>query len=89
MRGYKNFEGSPHPGDLRHRIQIGYTVNTINAIDAAGADLPALLQYYRSTPLYEQYAAESNAYTDHYEQENFLPQAFDALLRQRLAEAKR
>ena len=30
MRGYKNFEGSPHPGDLRHRIQIGYTVNTIN-----------------------------------------------------------
>ena len=30
MRGYKSFEGSPHPGDLRHRIQIGYTVNTIN-----------------------------------------------------------
>ena len=31
MRGYKNFEGSPHPGDLRHRIEIGYTVNKINA----------------------------------------------------------
>ena len=31
MRGYKNFEGSPHPGDLRHRIEIGYTKNTVNA----------------------------------------------------------
>lgn len=30
MRGYKNFESSPHPGDLRHRVEIGYTVNTIN-----------------------------------------------------------
>lgn len=30
LRGYKNFEGSPHPGDLRHRVQIGYTENTIN-----------------------------------------------------------
>lgn len=30
MRGYKSFDGTPHPGDLRHRIQIGYTKNTIN-----------------------------------------------------------
>ena len=30
MRGYKNFEGNPHPGDLRHRIEIGYTKNVIN-----------------------------------------------------------
>ena len=30
MRGYKNFEGSPHPGDLRHRIEIWRTENTIN-----------------------------------------------------------
>ncbi|MBO2517502.1 MAG: hypothetical protein CW338_09590 [Clostridiales bacterium] len=30
MRGYKNFEGSPHPGDLKHRIQIGYTENVVN-----------------------------------------------------------
>ena len=30
MRGYKNFEGTPHPGDLKHRIDIGYTVNEIN-----------------------------------------------------------
>ena len=30
MRGYKNFDGTPHPGDLKHRIQIGYTVNAIN-----------------------------------------------------------
>lgn len=30
MRGYKSFDGTPHPGDLRHRIQIGYTENTIN-----------------------------------------------------------
>lgn len=31
MRGYKNFDGTPHPGDLRHRIEIGYTTNEINA----------------------------------------------------------
>lgn len=31
MRGYKNFEGNPHPGELRHRIEIGYTENTVNA----------------------------------------------------------
>ena len=30
MRGYKNFEGNPHPGDLKHLIEIGYTVNTVN-----------------------------------------------------------
>ena len=31
MRGYKNFESSPHPGDLRHLVEIGYTENTVNA----------------------------------------------------------
>ncbi len=31
MRGYKNFEGNPHPGDLKHLVEIGYTVNTVNA----------------------------------------------------------
>ena len=31
MRGYKNFESDPHPGDLRHLVEIGYTENTINA----------------------------------------------------------
>ena len=31
MRGYKNFEGSPHPGDLKHLVEIGYTVNEVNA----------------------------------------------------------
>lgn len=30
MRGYKNFESSPHPGDLRHLVEIGYTENVIN-----------------------------------------------------------
>ena len=30
MRGYKNFEGNPHPGDLRHLVEIGYTENAIN-----------------------------------------------------------
>ena len=30
MRGYKNFDGTPHPGDLKHRIEIGYTINTVN-----------------------------------------------------------
>lgn len=30
LRGYKNFESDPHPGDLRHLIKIGYTENRIN-----------------------------------------------------------
>ena len=30
MRGYKNFDGTPHPGDLRFRVAIGYTENTAN-----------------------------------------------------------
>ena len=30
MRGYKNFESDPHPGDLRHLVEIGYTENHIN-----------------------------------------------------------
>ena len=30
MRGYKNFESDPHPGDLRNLVEIGYTENAIN-----------------------------------------------------------
>jgi SPP1 family predicted phage head-tail adaptor len=30
MRGYKSFDATPHPGDLRHRVEIGYTENIIN-----------------------------------------------------------
>lgn len=30
MRGYKSFDGTPHPGDLNHRVQIGYTENAVN-----------------------------------------------------------
>ena len=30
MRGYKNFEAVPRPGDLRHLVEIGYTENLIN-----------------------------------------------------------
>lgn len=30
MRGYKNFDGTPHPGDLRHRVEIGYTESAAN-----------------------------------------------------------
>ena len=30
MRGNKSFAGSPHPEDLRHRIEIGYTQSTVN-----------------------------------------------------------
>jgi len=30
LRGYKNFESDPHPGDLRHLVEIGYTENTVN-----------------------------------------------------------
>ena len=42
MRGYKNFEGTPHPGDLCHLVEIGYTENAINANVDAGN------QHYRA-----------------------------------------
>lgn len=29
MRGYRTFNPSPHPGDLRERIRIGRTVSTV------------------------------------------------------------
>ena len=31
MRGYKSFDGTPHPGDLKHRVDIGYTESIANA----------------------------------------------------------
>ena len=31
MRSDKRSAGLPHPADLRHRIEIGYTQNTVNA----------------------------------------------------------
>jgi len=30
VRGYRNFEATPHPGSLRHLVEIGYTENAIN-----------------------------------------------------------
>lgn len=30
MRGYKNFDSAPHPGELKHQVEIGYTENVIN-----------------------------------------------------------
>lgn len=30
MRGYKNFDSAPHPGELRNLVEIGYTENAIN-----------------------------------------------------------
>ena len=59
MRGYKNFESDPHPGDLRHMIEIGYTENQINekgypdptdvvVCRIPAAATPAGNQHYRS-----------------------------------------
>ncbi len=31
LRGYLSDEKQPHPGELRHRIEIGYTESTVNA----------------------------------------------------------
>ena len=39
MRGYKNFDSNPHPGDLRHKIEIGYTENIINENGYRSADV--------------------------------------------------
>ena len=30
LRGYKNFDGTPHPGDLKHRVEIGYTEHVVS-----------------------------------------------------------
>ena len=47
MRGYKNFESSPHPGDLKHLLEIGYTENTINE---NGYPDPITVQRMQSIP---------------------------------------
>ena len=61
-------------------------VRTIEDLENNGKPLPTLLRYYKSTPLYEQYAAAPDVYTQYYETENLLPTAFDQLLREKLAE---
>ena len=33
MRGYKTFEANPHPGELRHLVEIGYTENVTTETD--------------------------------------------------------
>lgn len=62
-------------------------VRTIRQMEQNGEPLPVLLRYYKATPLYEHYVAAPDIYNEYYEEENLLPPAFDALLRQRLAEA--
>ncbi len=58
-------------------------VETVKALTLDGKPLPKLLQYYQTTPLYEQYAAMPNVYTDYYDHENLLPPAFAALMQKK------
>lgn len=56
---------------------------TVQALNAGGEPLPALLQYYQTTPLYAQYASLPDAYSNYYDNENLLPPEFAALLQKR------
>ena len=72
MRGYKSFDGTPHPGDLRHRVEIGYTENTINEngypaekdiviCKVWASAIDASNQHYRSADVTDN-AAENSVY---------------------------
>ncbi len=56
---------------------------TIRALELDEEPLPALLRYYKSTPLYEQYNATPNFYVDYFDYDNLLPEEFEKLLRDR------
>lgn len=53
----------------------------IAAIESAGEKLPALLEQYKKTKLYEEYRHLGDTYSQGYDRENLLPEAFDVILR--------
>ena len=53
---------------------------TVCRMEAEHEPLPLLFRYYRSTPLFEQYAAAPDVYATHFDEENLLPPAFRELV---------
>lgn len=48
-----------------------------------GEKLPLLLEYYKSTGLYERYAAEGDHYSEYFDEENLVPKEWLALVKER------
>lgn len=48
-----------------------------------GEKLPLLLEYYKSTGLYERYAAERDHYSEYFDEENLVPKEWLALVKER------
>ncbi len=61
-------------------------VCTIAQLEKVGKPLPALLRYYKATPLFEQYTAAPHVYETYFEEQHLLPSDFEKLLRDKLAE---
>ncbi len=53
---------------------------TIRALELDEEPLPKLLQYYKTTALYEQYRQTPNFYVHYFDDDNLLPDGFEALL---------
>ncbi len=53
---------------------------TIRALELDEETLPKLLQYYKTTDLYEQYRQTPNFYVHYFDDDNLLPDGFEALL---------
>lgn len=55
----------------------------IKALELDDLPLPKLLQYYKTTALYEQYRQTPNFYTWYFDDDNLLPEEFEKLLRRK------
>ena len=58
-------------------------VMTIQKWEKEGRKLPLLLEYYKTTGLYERYAEEGDHYSTYYDLENLVPEKWLALVKER------
>ena len=58
-------------------------VMTIQKWEKEGRKLPLLLEYYKTTGLYERYAEEGDHYSTYYDPENLVPEKWLALVKER------
>lgn len=63
-------------------------VQTIDRMDEEGRRLPALLDYYKTTGLYQRYKAAGNLYSSYYDEENLVPARWISLVKDSCVDVK-
>ena len=59
---------------------------TIQKLEEKGEKLPWLLEYYKTTDLYEQYRVHPDAYDTYFDQENLVPDEWLSLVKKTCAQ---